>query len=182
MLEIFIEMKKLYFFQIFLIVLESSVSHYCPILFIFYVCYIPQPNQRLLFLSQITDDISIWVIGRDFTLTNKNLEENQKDWKINLNPGKTKETSFQRSKRQFYNCDLSMNESKLKILEKTKFLRILVYDNINFCDQIDNERNTRNGMRYKFFGLILKNICLLAKAIINLCETFLRRRIETLQL
>ena len=75
-----------------------------------------------------------------------------------------------------------MNECKLKILEKTKFLRILVYDNINFCDQIDNERNTRNGMRYKFFGLILKNICLLAKAIINLCETFLRRRIETLQL
>ena len=75
-----------------------------------------------------------------------------------------------------------MNESKLKILEKTKFLRILVYDNINFCDQTDNERNTRNGMRYKLFGLILKNICLSAKAIINLCETFLRSRIEILQL
>ena len=90
--------------------------------------------------------------------------------------------NFQKSKHQFYNCDLSMNEYKLKILDKTKFLRILVYDNLNFCDQIDNKSNTTNGMCSNFFGLILKNFCPSAKAIINLCETFFRSRIEILQL
>ena len=104
-----------------------------PILFILYVSDIPQPNHKFMFLSQFADDTAIWAVGKDFLITNNRLKPYFdklskwcKFWRIRLNPGKTKVMNFWKRKQQIKNCNLTMNEHKLEVVEKIRFLNLLI--------------------------------------------------------
>ena len=81
-----------------------------------------------MFLSKFAKDIPIWAAGKDFIVTNKRLQPYLdklnswwKVWKIRLNPGKTKVTNFGKGKQQIKNCDLSMNDHKLELVDKIDY-------------------------------------------------------------
>ena len=106
-----------------------------PILFILYVSDIPQPNHKFMFLSQFAYDIATWVARKDVLVTNKRLQPyldklNKwcKVWRIRLDPGKTKVIHFGKGKQKIKNCDLSVNDHKFEVKDKTKFLGLLLLD------------------------------------------------------
>ena len=156
-----------------------------PILFILYVCDITQPNHKFMFLSQFVDDITIWAIRKDFLVTNKRLQPYldklnrwSKVWGIRLNPGKTKVINFWKGKHQIKNCDLRMNDHNLEVVDKTKFLGLLLDYNLNCGNHIEEILNTAKAIYIKLYSLKSLNFRLTPSTIINLFKTFIRSRIN----
>ena len=156
-----------------------------PILFILYVSDIPQSKHKFIFLSQFADDIAIWAAGKDFLITNNRLQPYLdklnnwcKLWRIRLNPGKTKVMNFWKRKQQIKNCNLTMNGHKLKVVEKTKFLGLLLDYNLNFKNHFEELLNSIKGLYVKLLNLKSKNFKVPPRTIINLFKTLIRSRIE----
>ena len=156
-----------------------------PILFILYVSDIPQPNHKFMFLSQFAYDIAIWVARKDVLVTNKRLQPyldklNKwcKVWRIRLDPGKTKVIHFGTDKQKIKNCDLSVNDHKLELKDKTKFLGLLLLDYryLKFGNHFEEILNPAIGFYVKLFSLKSVNFKLTPPTIINLYKTFIRSR------
>ena len=87
-------------------------------------------------------------------------------WKIRLNPGKTKVTNFGKGKQQTKNCDLSMNDHKLEVVDKIDY-------NLNFGNHFREILNSTKGFYVKLFSLKSMNFKLTPPTIINLYKTFI---------
>ena len=134
-----------------------------PILFILYVSDIPQPNHKYMFLSLFADDIAIWAAGKDFLITSSRLQSYLDKlnkwcqlWRIRLNSGKTKVINFWKGKQQIKNCNLTMNVHKLELVEKTRFLGLLLDYNLNFKNQFEELLNSIKGLYVKLLNLTSK--------------------------
>ena len=92
-------------------------------------------------------------------------------WKIRLNPGKTKVTNIGKGKQQIKNCDLSMNDHKLEVVDKIDY-------NLNFGNHFQEILNPTKGLYIKLFSLKSINFKLTPPTIINLYKTFIRSCIE----
>ena len=163
----------------------SQGSPLSPILFILYASDISQPNHIFMFLSQFADDIAIWAAGKDFLITNNRLQPyldklNKlcKLWRMRLKPGKTKVMNFWKGKQQIKNCSLTMNGHKLEIVEKTRFLGLLLDYNLNFKNHFEELLNSIKGLYIKLLNLKSKNFKVTSRTIINLYKTFIRNLFE----
>ena len=93
-----------------------------PILFIIYVSDIPQPeNAQTTTLSQFADDIVLWSYGRNIIMSECKIQKHLNKitkwcniWRIKLNPLKTKVLHFSKRKHPFLDCNIKMDNVKLK--------------------------------------------------------------------
>ena len=107
-----------------------GVSHGTPlsfILFISYVCDIPQPLHAQVNLSQFADDIAIWAQAPGIRSINLRLQKylNQiltwsDRWRINLNPGKTHLINFSLGK-VINDTSITMYGQPLKVIDSEHF-------------------------------------------------------------
>ena len=94
-----------------------------------------------------------------------------------MNPGKTKVINFWKGKQQIKSCNLTMNEHKLEVVEKTRFLCLLLKYNLNF-NHFEELLNSIKGLYIKLLNLKSKNFKVTSRTIVNLYKTFIRSRFE----
>ena len=71
-----------------------------------------------------------------------------------------------------------MNDHKLEVVDKTKFLGMLLDYYLNFVNHTKDKTNAGKEMYINLFSLKSKNFRLSAKIIINLYNTFPRSQIK----
>ena len=71
-----------------------------------------------------------------------------------------------------------MNDHKLEVVDKTKFLGLLLDYNLNCGNHIEEILNTAKAIYIKLYSLKSLNFRLTPSTIINLFKTFIRSRIN----
>ena len=71
-----------------------------------------------------------------------------------------------------------MNVHKLELVEKTRFLGLLLDYNLNFKNHFEELLNSIKGLYIKLLNLKSKNVKVTSRTIINLYKTFIRSRFE----
>ena len=95
-----------------------------------------------------------------------------------IEPRENKSMNFWKGKQQIKNCNLTMDEHKLEVVEKTIFLGLLLGYNLNFKNHFEELLNSIKGLYIKLLNLKSKNFKVTSRTIINLYKTFIRSRFE----
>ena len=96
------------------------------------------------------------------------LNRGSKVWRIRLNPGKTEVINFWKDKHQIKNGDLCILNTKLEVVDKTKFLRLLLDYNLNFENHIEEILSTTESISHKLYSLKSINLRRTPSTIVNL--------------
>ena len=132
-----------------------------PILFIIYVSDIPQPeNAQTTTLSQFADDIALWSYGRNTIMSECKIQKHLNKitkwcntWRIKLNPSKTKVLHFSKRKHPLLDCNIKMDNVKLKAEKIVRFLGVMFDHKLTLEEHIKDKSNNTRQITLSFYYL-----------------------------
>ena len=157
-----------------------------PILFIIYVSDNPQPeNTQSTTLSQFADDIELWSYGRNTIMSECKIQKHLNKitkwcniWRIKLNPLKTKVLHFSKRKHPLLDCNIKMNDVKLKAEKIVKFLGVIFDHKLTFEEHIKDKIINTRQITSSFYSLKSKKYRIPERTMINLYKIFIRPNFE----
>ena len=131
------------------------------ILFIIYVSDIPQPeNLQTTTLSQFADDMALRSYGRNTIISEckiqKHLNEITKwcsKWRLKLNPLKINILHFSQRKHPLLDCNIKMDNVKLKAKKIVRFLGVIFDHKLTFEEHTKDKINNTRQIRSSFYSL-----------------------------
>ena len=161
----------------------SSLS---PILFIIYVSDIPQTeNLQTTTLWQFADDMALRSYGRNTIISECKIQKHLNKitkwcskWRIKLNTLKANVLHFSQRKHPLLDCNIKMDNVKLKAKKKVRFLGVIFHHKLTFEEHIKDKINSTRQIRFSFYSLKSEKYRILEKAMINLNKIFIRPNFE----
>ena len=163
---------------------ESPLS---PILFIIYLSDIRQPEnvQTAIFL-QFTDDIALWAYRRNTIISRYKIQKRLDKiinwcniWRIKLNPLKTKVLHFSKGKHPLLDCNIKLDNVKLKAEKSVKFLGGIFDHKLTLEDHIKDKINNIKHVIANYYSLLRsKQYRIPDKIMINLYKIFIRSNFD----
>ena len=74
-------------------------------------------------------------------------------WRIKLNPLKTKVLHFSKTKHPLLDCNIKMDNVKLKAQKAVKFLRAIFDNKLTFKEHIKDKVNNTRHIASRFYSL-----------------------------
>ena len=136
-----------------------------PILFIIYVSDIPQPeNEQTTTLLQFANDIVLWSYGRNTIMSERKIQKHLNKitkwciiWRIKLNPLKNKVLHFSKRKHPLLDCNIKMDNVKLKAEKIVRFFGVIFDHKLTFEEYIKDKINGTRQITSIFYSLKNKN-------------------------
>lgn len=157
-----------------------------PLLFIIYVADIPIPKLKSINQSQYADDIAVWVTNKDPQRNKTQLENHLgslekwcNNWRIGLNPSKTKQVNFRdgRTKRTQKN-QTNLYNTPIEICDKARFLGIIMDKGLHLEDHYKNILKETQHIKIQLYRLNNAVFKVPKKMLIYLYDCFIRSQIE----
>ena len=132
-----------------------------PILFIIYVSDIPQPeNEQTTTLLQFANDIVLWSNGRNTVMSERKIQKHLNKitkwciiWRIKLNPLKNKVLHFSKRKHPLLDCNIKMDNVKLKAEKIVRFFGVIFDHKLTFEEYIKDKINGTRQITSIFYSL-----------------------------
>ena len=136
-----------------------------PILFVIYVSDIPQPeNEQTTTLLQFANDIVLWSYGRNTIMSERKIQKHLNKitkwciiWRIKLNPLKNKVLHFSKRKHPLLDCNIKMDNVKLKAEKIVRFFGVIFDHKLTFEEYIKDKINGTRQITSIFYSLKNKN-------------------------
>ena len=132
-----------------------------PILFVIYVSDIPQPeNEQTTTLLQFANDIVLWSYGRNTIMLERKIQKHLNKitkwciiWRIKLNPLKNKVLHFSKRKHPLLDCNIKMDNVKLKAEKIVRFFGVIFDHKLTFEEYIKDKINGTRQITSIFYSL-----------------------------
>ena len=99
-------------------------------------------------------------------------------WRIKLNPLKTKVLHFSKKKHPILDCNIKMDDVKLKAEKIVKFLGVIFDHKLTFEEHIKDKINNTRQITSNFYSLKSKKYRIPERTMINLYKIFIRPNFE----
>ena len=99
-------------------------------------------------------------------------------WRIKLNPLKTKVLHFSKRKHPLLDCNIKMNDVKLKAEKIVKFLGVIFDHKLTFEEHIKDKIINTRKITSSFYSLKSKKYRIPERTMINLYKIFIRPNFE----